>query len=414
MKREFKVLFSNTIMMYLMQLSGYIFPLFTFPYLTRILNPSSYGIIVFVSAIMMYFQLLIDFGFLLSATKECGENRNDNNKLSEILSSVIGAKIILSVIGSIVIFILIITIPSFNDKRLFILLSYLSVVTSILMPDYLFRGLEKMNIITYMSIIGKIIYTISIFLLIKTDSDYILIPVINLISNVIIFFLIYIEIRKMNIHIAFYGMRKIIDQLKKSFVFFISRIASTAYSASNVFILGFMISNASLAQYGVSNTLITTIKSMFSPIADSIYPYMLHKKNYKLVYMILIITTPLIILGTIGLFILAKPIIMLLAGKQYIEVVPIFRLMLPLIVITLPSYLLGFPVLGAMNKMKEANLTVIIAAIFHLLGLILLLSLNIFTVSNVIKLTIASESLVLIMRLYYVLRVRKNERGICI
>lgn len=401
--KQFNSLLVNTIMLYIMQISGYIFPLFTFPYLTRVLNVEYYGMITFITATMVYFQMLIDFGFLLSATRECSENRNDKKRLSEIFSTVVASKGILTIFGFFILLIIVLFVPSFTDKRLLTVLYYLSITTSILMPDYLFRGLEKMNIITYITIIGKVIYTISIFLFIKSENDYILIPVIIFISNLAVSFFTYKEIRKLGVKFVLINKEMIQKSSKQSAKFFISRIASTAYSSSNILFLGLVTTNATLALFGVANTIIVTIKSLFSPIADSIYPYMLNTKNFKLIKIILIALMPVVAIGCITVYVIAEPLIILLAGNEYVNATKMLQFMLPIILFTLPSYLLGFPVLGAMNKMDLANLSVIYPSIFHFVGLIILLIVKKLTVGNVIVLTIITEMFVLVLRAYYIM-----------
>ena len=95
-KKELKTLFSNTLMLYIMQISAYVFPLITFPWLTRALGPEKYGVMNVANAIIVYFQLFVDFGFLLSATRECSIHRDDKSKLQNIVSSVVQAKLIIS------------------------------------------------------------------------------------------------------------------------------------------------------------------------------------------------------------------------------------------------------------------------------------------------------------------------------
>lgn len=404
--KQLKNLISNTVMLYIMQISGYIFPLFTFPYLTRVLNVEYYGMITFITATMVYFQMIIDFGFLLSATKECSENRNDKNKLSEIFSSVVVSKVILTIVGFIIIIFIVMIVPSFADKRLLTILYYLTLTTSILMPDYLFRGLEKMNIITYITIAGKVIYTVSIFIFIKSENDYLLIPIIIFVSNLILCFFTYKEIQKLGVKFISVNKKMVEKTFKQSGKFFISRFASTAYSSSNIFFLGLVTANATLALFGVANTIIVTIKSLFSPIADSIYPYMLNTKNFKIIKIILIVLMPLVIIGCGIVYIVAEEVIIILAGNEYINAVKMLQWMLPIILFTLPSYLLGFPVLGAMGKMDLANLSVIYPSIFHIIGLIILLMLKKLTVNTVIILTIITEILVLALRIYYVMKNR--------
>ena len=70
MNTEKKVLFKNTFSLYIMNFAKLIFPLFTLPYLTRVLSTESYGVVTYVKAFVTYIQLVLDFGFLLSATKE--------------------------------------------------------------------------------------------------------------------------------------------------------------------------------------------------------------------------------------------------------------------------------------------------------------------------------------------------------
>lgn len=395
-------LFSNTVMMYVVQISNYIFPLFTFPYLTRVLGAEKYGVVVFTNAIMAYFQTFIEFGFLLSATKECAIHRDEREKLERIVSSVIQAKILLAVIGFAVLCILICVNSKFAEKGIYILLSYLPYVVNVFLLDFLFRGMEQMQIITTRLLVSKVVYTVLIFLKVKKPEDYLWIPIITSIGNLVTVIWTWEYVAKewkIKLHMA--KIRDMFETLKMSAVFFLSRIASTVYSSSNVVALGMFFSDAAMGIFGTANNLITNGRAMFSPIADSIYPYMIKEKNYKLIKKILIIMLPIIIIGTVGLYILAEPIIVIVCGEAYRESYVIFRAMLPLIVLALPVYLMGYPVLGAMGKMREANFSVIAGAVFHLCGLGILMLCDKFTFISVSLLTSVTETVVLTIRIYY-------------
>ena len=115
-KKELRVLVSNTVMLYIMQVSAYIFPLITFPWLTRALGPEKYGAMNVANAIVTYFQLFVDFGFLLSATRDCSLNRSDPKKLNEILASVVQAKLLLASAGFLVMLVLGLTVGVFREN----------------------------------------------------------------------------------------------------------------------------------------------------------------------------------------------------------------------------------------------------------------------------------------------------------
>ena len=69
--------YSNTIMLYCLQFSNYLFNFITVPYQTRILGPGFFGKLGMATALTTYFQLLLDYGFILSATEDVASNQDD-------------------------------------------------------------------------------------------------------------------------------------------------------------------------------------------------------------------------------------------------------------------------------------------------------------------------------------------------
>lgn len=398
-----KTLAFNTIMLYVMQVSTFIFPLLTFPFLTRKLGTENYGIVVFTNAVMTYFQMFIDFGFLLSGTEKCSKERNNKEMLSKITSSIIYGKLILSVIGLFAIIFCSIFLNIFEGKELFIIFSYIPLILTSFVPDYLFRGIEKMGTIATRTIISKVLYTLVIFLFIKGNNDYYYIPLATFVSNLLIVIWSWKYIKdNLDIKLKKVSFNSIKDELKSSSTFFASRIATTAYSASNIFVLGlFGYSDATIGIYGSANNLISYGRAVFSPISDSLYPYMIKNKNFKLVNKILLILCPIIIVGCVILYFISDFVIKLMCGPEYFESVNLFRKMIPLIALTLPSYLYGFPMLGAIGKNNKANLTVIIGAIFHIMGLFILFVTKTMNFINVIYLTIMTELIILVLRIVF-------------
>ena len=402
MSKENKILVTNTIMLYIMMASTFVFPLLTFPYLTRTLGTANYGIVVLANAVMQYFQLFIDFGFLLSGTAICSKERDNKKELERITSSIVCSKLLLSLVGLIVVTILVFTMGMFKGKELFMICSYIPLMLTSFVPDYLFRGIEKMSIITFRTIVAKLVYTVLIFALVRTSSSYFFIPLALLVSNLIIVIWSWSYINKvLNMKLVKVRFIEIFKQLKSSSTFFLSRIATTVYSASNIFALGlYGFPDAAIGIYGASNTLINYGKSMFSPIADSLYPYMVKNKNHKLVKKIIFVLIPIIIIGCGVLYILSNFVITLMCGKEYLNSVPYFRRMIPMLIITLPSYLYGFPMLGSIGKNDKANQSVIIGAMFHFVGLLFLFISKRLSFYNIIYLTTITETLILVIRIY--------------
>ena len=146
LKKENRLI-KNTIMLYIMTAGKYLLPLITLPYLTRVLTPNYYGIATYMTSTMTYFQVLIDFGFIYSATRDASLHRADKKRLGEILSQTIAAKLILCLLGFLIMLIMVPFVTIMKENFVLTLLYFLSVAITIFLPDYIYRGLEKMEIV---------------------------------------------------------------------------------------------------------------------------------------------------------------------------------------------------------------------------------------------------------------------------
>lgn len=68
-----------------MNIAKMLFPLLTLPYLTRVLSTDCYGSVVYVKSVTTYLQLLVDFGFVLSAAKSIVQAREDRARQERIM-----------------------------------------------------------------------------------------------------------------------------------------------------------------------------------------------------------------------------------------------------------------------------------------------------------------------------------------
>lgn len=161
MLKRYKGTFFNTLMLYLLTAAKTIFPLITLPYLSRVLSVDCYGVVSYVKAVMSYVQITVDFGFLFSAVKEIVETEGNKRRISEIIGETIVSKLLLSAVAFLVIVILGLNIDILRKNFLFLILSTLVPVLSSFLMDFLFRGIEKMHIITFIFVIMK---TVSTFL----------------------------------------------------------------------------------------------------------------------------------------------------------------------------------------------------------------------------------------------------------
>lgn len=365
-------LFKNTVMLYILQFSTYLLALLVAPYQTRVLGAEVYGGFLEASAsIILYFQLVIDFGFLLSATEEVSRERNNKSHLCKVMTSVTCAKMLLAAVSFGVLFVLCQVIPAWKQKETILILTFLASFLNSMMPDYLYRGLEQMSAITIRTVLIKVFFTAAIFVVLKAPEDVWVVPMLNIIGNGVALIAAYIHvIKKIGIRFVKISASDTFTQLKNSAVFFFSRIATTAYTALNTVILDIITqSGAATGYYTSANKLITAGKNGLSPVADSLYPYMAKHKDFKLVKKVLLIAEPVIFAFCAVVFVFAEPFCTWFFGEEFAQAGAVLRAMLPVGVVIFPSYILGFPMLTAMGISKYANYSTIFGSVFHMIML---------------------------------------------
>ena len=180
-----KRLVGNTVMLYLMTIAKIVIPLISLPYLTRVLSVDCYGSVSFVKSLVAYLQILIDFGFLLSATKEIIRSNETNGNANEATSNAFYAQTMLAFLAQIIMVICAFTFPILKGLELFAILSAVAAGLSILWFEYIFKAYEKMGKIAIRVIVVKSVALVLTLLFVKSDKDIILMPIFDIIASLI-------------------------------------------------------------------------------------------------------------------------------------------------------------------------------------------------------------------------------------
>jgi polysaccharide transporter, PST family len=384
-------LLKNTFWLYLLTIAKLILPLLTLPYLTRILSIDAYGITAYAKASMSYFQIFIDFGFGLSAVRSIVLAAGDKKRIGQITSTVIAGKMLLILASIGVLAALIVFVPLLRAYPIFVWLYFIPVALSVFLLDFLFQGMEKMSVISIRFVIMKTLSTGLTFVVVKGDADILLIPLLDIAGTLFAIVLTIPCVRRLGIPIQLEKFNDTLHCLRSSAVYFISNAATTAFGAMNTLIIGILLPVSAVALWSVALQIIGAAQSLYSPVLNGIYPQMVVRRSRRLLHNVLWILMPIIVLAAIATWWLAPWIIDIISGTQYARAVPVFRMLIPMLVMSFPAMLFGWPALGALGKAKEINKTTISAAIVQIVGLaVLIISQNFFLI-NIAILRFISE-----------------------
>ena len=317
----------NFIMNAILTMSSFIFPLITFPYVSRILMPSGVGKVNFATSVINYFSMIAQLGIPTYGIRACARVRDDHEKLTRTAHELLFINIIMSIISYLGLFIALLVVPRLqSDRTLYIIVSFTIILTTIGM-EWLYKALEQYTYITVRSLIFKAISVVAMLLLIHSKSDYVLYGAISIFaasaSNIFNF---------INVH-RYIGLRpvgnyNIKQHLKPVLVFFSMSVATTIYTNLDTVMLGFMKNDAEVGYY----TAAVKIKNILVSVVTSLGTVLLPRASYyiqkgeidqfkflskKALNFVCLLATPLVIY-----FILyAKQGILLLSGNQYMPAV---------------------------------------------------------------------------------------------
>lgn len=379
-RNEYKTILENMLSLTGLQFASYILPLITLPYLTWILGPELFGLTQYAISLITYFQFFTDYGFNLSATRELAIVKDDNQKVSRIFNSVMLIKIILCLISFIITLLLVTFISKFNADAMVYLLTFGMVIGYILFPTWLFQGMEYMKYTSILNIVGKVLFTVLIFLLIHKPEDYILVPIINSFGLIVVGVIgLYIAITKFEIKLALPSKSDVKYHLKEGWHVFISTIAINMYTTTNTFLLGLLTNNTLVGYYSIAEKIILAVNGLINPISQALYPFIsrsVHENKKTSILFIRKLTKIMAVVGlilSIGLLISSKTIILTLFGPKYASSVIILQIMSIIPLAVSLSTIFGIQTMLTFNYKKAFTTIVMLGGLLDItLGIILI------------------------------------------
>ena len=277
MSEHRKKLAGNFVYLSIVQGLSILFPLITFPYLLRVLGVENFGVFTLIQTFLMYCDLLVTFGFSLTATQYVSRNLNESDKINQLISTVYLIKSFLFILSFIVCLACCIFIPYLRENIMILLVSTFYLLGNLLLPDWYFQGIQKMRNISIAAFASKVISLALIVWLVKAKNDIFYavfaISAGNFIAGLIGIILLarYVVIKPV------LPSREFLTGIfKESSYVFTSIILAPLYSSVNLFILQVFTNPLMVGYYAVSEKIFSAINQNEFPslIYNSmIYPF---------------------------------------------------------------------------------------------------------------------------------------------
>jgi O-antigen/teichoic acid export membrane protein len=400
-----KSLKKNALLNIFKTLLGVIFPLITFPYSSRILQPDGIGKVNFAQSVVSYFAIFAALGISSYGIREAAKLRDDKKQLSKFCKEIFILNCISMIVAYITLIIAIFFIPKFIPYRSVLCVCSATIIFTTIGMDWLYKAEEDYSYITIRHLFFQVLSVFFLFIFIKTKDDYIKYAGIavfaNVGSNILNFFHSkkYISFRHCKIENPF-------RHLKSVLVLFSMAVAISIYTTLDTTMVGLLSNDFQVGLYTASTKINKIVLQLVTSIGFILMPrlsYYIGKNDFqsfnRLVYKSIDVMFLISIPCTIGLSILSESVILLLSGSYYVQAIPVMRMMNPIIVIIGMGSLLGSQILIPMGKEKYTLVSEIIGAVSNFsLNLILIPRFQAFGAAIA---TVSAESLVTATQIFF-------------
>lgn len=350
---------TNFLSLSLLQGVNYLLPLLTLPYLVRVLGVEYFGLVAFVMAFVGYFNILVDFGFNLSAGKEIATFQEDKTKLQEIFSSVMTIKLLLVGFSLSLLSLIIFSFETFAPYWAVYYMGFGFVVGQMLLATWFFVGLQEMRYIVILNIVSKTLFTIAIFVWVSQKEDYYLVPFFSSAGFIVVGIASQMIIRyRYAIKFKAQSTQTLRHYTKQSWELFTSNVAISLYTLSTPFLLGLFTNTTVVGYYAAAEKIIHAAKALMGPLGQALYPHMVtlvnRSKEEALGFIRQIIFSVVVLSCLVAgvIFVFAPYIVDLLLGEGYSSSTLLMQLLSPLIIIVPLSHLLGVQIMIPLGYKK--------------------------------------------------------------
>ena len=363
----------------LLTLSSIIFPIISFPYVSRILLPEGTGKVSFAVSLITYFVMLSQLGIPTYGIRACARVRDDREELSRVTHELLFISLIMSLISYVLLFALIIFVPRLYSEKTLYYISSLMIIFGAVGAEWLYKGLEKYTFITVRSVICKVISLIAMLLLIREKGDYIVYGAITVFAGSAPGLINFICAGK---YISFkpVGGYNIKRHLKPVMIFFAMSCATTIYTHLDTVMLGFMTTDTDVGYYNAAVKIKTVFVSLVTSLGAVLLPrasYYIEQGNFskfvdiskKAFYFVLSVSIPLMLY----FIFFAKESIIFISGEAFAGSIAPMQIIMPTLLFIGITNIIGIQMFIPLGKEKVVLLSEIVGAVVDVIVNIILI-----------------------------------------
>lgn len=359
----------NFMMNAILTVSSVVFPLVTFPYVSRIILAEGVGKVSFATSLIAYFNILAQMGIPTYGIRECAKVRDNKILLSKTVRELLVINLFMSLMSYALFFITLAFVPRLADDKLLYIIVSSTIILNSLGMEWLYKGLEQYTYITIRSLIFKLLALVAMFIFVHKADDYIIYGFLSIFAASASNICNFIQARKL-VDFRLNIVPEYKKHVKAVVIFFAMACATTIYTNLDTVMLGFMKTDVDVGFYNAAVKIKFVLVSFVTSLGAVLLPrasYYLEKgklEEFKLIItkamnFVIIVSVPL----TTYFIMYAKESIFLLSGENFIGSIVPMQFIMPTLILIGMSNIIGLEILVPNGKEKIVLFSEIVGAI---------------------------------------------------
>jgi PST family polysaccharide transporter len=378
--------------------------------LTRVLGVEEFGNLILAQSIALLFAAPIEYGFGLSTTRSIAVARGNIQEITNLVSNTVSAKIYLTVI-SVILFGIAYSFNLFDKVSGYTIEILLLFTVSGWSFLWFYRGIEKTYYSVIIELIGKVFFTVCVFLFISDTDDGKHVLQFQILMLVITISLSFLILKKWIAELTI-SMAKGLETLIADGPLFIFKGLASIHANIPIIVVSYFLSaqyfGLFTASFKLSKQLIAALSG---PFWDALYPsmsrYLNIKESSSKIFKIFIISLLFGMLYGLSVYMFAEDFVLLIFGDDFSQSSSLLRIL----ALACPIITVNISLINILISQKYERLVNVATAV----NIIILIAMFVFVIAEYGELSstwiIVFTELILLAELLIIYKLKSNAQN---
>lgn len=319
-------------------------PLITLPYLTRVLGAHVFGQVAFITSVVQLAFVCCEYGFHITGTKNIAINRNDGDAVRGIVSNIVSAKAILSILSSVAyIGYIYVMVPDAIHIGVWGIVFFIGQSFD---PFFYYMGMEKIKKIAAYNVILRLLGAASVYFIVSSPDDAWLYFLANGLSWIAVDAIgLYALHREVGISVS---VRQGLQGLKAGWQVFQTHLSGNIFDMLLPTALLFVSQATAVSYFVASDKMVRAVWGLLQPLRMLLFPKMAYLVTHdrpqarKLLTKASAVLCGICLIASVLIFFFAGPLSRLLYGADFGLPTLVVQIMSPLPFLLAANNMIGF------------------------------------------------------------------------